>query len=222
MPKAPASAEVIEAIRERILTEALFIINQDGYANLSMRKLALRLGVTAKTIYNYYSNKDELYLMVLIKGFQELAEQFCTAYQSSENPVEKMRAAVTTYVRWGIENKHSYNIMFSMDTPKYADYVGTRMEEVADRQNKVALKIAEIGTAILTEVAAYNASISTDEIPVRLLHLWSTLHGMVSLSISRVTLEVWDLRGTIDRILEEVLLPFTGGTTAEKRAPAAD
>lgn len=222
MPKAPASAEVVEAIRERILTEALFIINQDGYANLSMRKLALRLGVTAKTIYNYYSNKDELYLMVLIKGFQELSEQFRTAYLSSDNPVEKMRAAVTAYVRWGIENKHFYNIMFSMDTPKYADYVGTGMEGIADRQNKVALKIAETGTAILTEVAAFNASISADEIPVRLLHLWSTLHGMVSLSISRVTLEVWDLQGTIDHILEEVLLPFTGETTAGKRDPAAD
>ena len=209
MPKAPAGPEVVEAIRERILKEALFIINKDGYANLSMRKLALRLGFTAKTIYNYYSNKDELYLMVLIKGFQELTEQFRAAYLSSENPVEKMRSAVHAYVRWGIENKHYYNIMFSMDTPKYTDYVGTKMEGVADLQNRIALQVAEIGTAILTEVALYNGSISTDEVPYRLLHVWSTLHGMVSLYISRVTLEVWDLQGAIDRILEEVLRPFT-------------
>jgi AcrR family transcriptional regulator len=209
MPKAPAGPEVVEAIRERILKEALFIINKDGYANLSMRKLALRLGFTAKTIYNYYSNKDELYLMVLIKGFQELTEQFRAAYLSSENPVEKMRSAVHAYVRWGIENKHYYNIMFSMDTPKYTDYVGTKMEGVADQQNRIALQVAEIGTAILTEIALYNGSISTDEVPYRLLHVWSTLHGMVSLYISRVTLEVWDLQGAIDRILEEALRPFT-------------
>jgi AcrR family transcriptional regulator len=209
MPKAPAGPQVVEAIRERILKEALFIINKDGYANLSMRKLALRLGFTAKTIYNYYSNKDELYLMVLIKGFQELTEQFRAAYLSSENPVEKMRSAVHAYVRWGIENKHYYNIMFSMDTPKYTDYVGTKMEGVADQQNRIALQVAEIGTTILTEVALYNGSISTDEVPYRLLHVWSTLHGMVSLYISRVTLEVWDLQGAIDRILEEALRPFT-------------
>jgi AcrR family transcriptional regulator len=209
MPKAPAGPEVVEAIRERILKEALFIINKDGYANLSMRKLALRLGFTAKTIYNYYSNKDELYLMVLIKGFQELTEQFRAAYLSSENPVEKMRSAVHAYVHWGIENKHYYNIMFSMDTPKYADYVGTKMEGIADQQNRIALQVAEIGTAILTEVALFNGRISPDEVPYRLLHVWSTLHGMVSLYISRVTLEVWDLQGAIDRILEEVLRPFT-------------
>ena len=209
MPKAPAPPEVVEAVRERILKEALFIINQNGYANLSMRKLARRLGFTAKTIYNYYSNKDELYLMALIKGFQELAEQFHAAYLSSDNPVEKMRSAVHAYVRWGIENKHYYNIMFSMDTPKYADYVGTKMEPVADRQNRIALEVAKIGTSILTEVASYNKSISPHEIPHRLLHIWSTLHGMVSLHISRVTLEVGDVREAVDWILEEVLRPFT-------------
>lgn len=208
MPKPPATPEAVEAVRERILGEALFIINQDGYAHLSMRKLATRLGVTAKTIYNYYSNKDELYLMALTKGFQSLAVEFRAAYGSSENPVEKMHAAVHAYVRWGIGNKHYYNIMFSMDTPKYADYVGTRMEELAARQNKVALEIAQIGTSIMSELAAYNGSISPDEIPFRLLHVWSTLHGMVSLYISRVTLEVGNLQEVMDRILDEVQRPF--------------
>lgn len=208
MPKRPATPQVIEAMRGRILTEALFIINEEGYANLSMRKLARRLGVTAKTIYNYYSNKDELYLMALIEGFQGLTEQFRMAYRSSENPVEKLRTALHAYVHWGIEHRHSYNIMFSMDTPKYTDYVGTAMEPVAERQNRIALQVADIGMTILAEVASYNGSITAEDVPYRLLHLWSTLHGMVSLYISRVTLEVWDLRGSMDRILEDVIRPF--------------
>ncbi len=209
MPKPPAPPQVVEAMRERILSEALSIINHEGYASLSMRKLARRLGVTAKTIYNYYANKDEIYLMALIDAFGDLTERFRQACRSSDNPVEKLRAAMHAYVYWGIEHRHSYNIMFSMDTPKYSDYVGTAMEAVAERQNRVALQVAEIGTAILTEVASYNGSIAKDEVPYRLLHLWSTLHGMVSLYISRVTLEVWDLRGAMDRILQDVLRPYT-------------
>lgn len=208
MPKAPASPEVVEAVRERILKEALSIINQEGYASLSMRKLAQRLGVTAKTIYNYYSNKDELYLMVLIKGFTELTEEFRTAYRSSKDPLQKLRAAMHAYVRWGIANKHYYNIMFSMDTPKYSDYVGTAMERLAARQNRVALEIPKIGMAILNEVASLTRSISADEAPFRLLQIWTTLHGIVSLSISRVTLEVWDFPGAIEQILAEALRPF--------------
>lgn len=208
MPKAPATPEVVEAVRERILNEALFIINQEGYTNLSMRKLASRLGFTAKTIYNYYSNKDELYLMVLIKGFTELTEAFRAAYASSVDPLRKLAAAVHAYVRWGIANKHYYNIMFSMDTPKYSDYRGTAMEPVAERQNRIALEIARIGMDILQEVAADIGSITVAEVPFRLLCLWSTLHGIVSLQISRVTLEVWDFQGAIEQILDEALRPF--------------
>lgn len=209
MPKPPASPEAVEAVRERILAETLSIINQDGYADLSMRKLARRLGFSAKTIYNYYSNKDELYLMALIKGFQELSEEFRAAYESSENPVEKLRAVVRAYVRWGIENRHYYNIMFSMNTPKYADYVGTRMEETADRQNRVALELARIGSSVLREVASYNRSVEPGDTTFHLLHIWSTLHGLVSLYISRVTLEVGNLQEVMDRVLEEVLRPYT-------------
>jgi AcrR family transcriptional regulator len=209
MPKAPAPPEVVEATRERILREALFIINEEGYASLSMRKLARRLGFTAKTIYNYYSNKDELYLMALMEGFQKLTQEFRKAYLSSDNPVEKMRAAAAAYVRWGMENRHYYNIMFSMDTPKYADYVGTKMEEVAERQNRIALEVYHLASTILAEIASRNDSIKVDEIPYRLLHIWSTVHGLVSLYISRVTLEVGNLQDAIDYILDEVLQPFS-------------
>lgn len=208
MPKAPATPEVVEAVRERILNEALAIINVEGYAGLSMRKLAKRLGFTAKTIYNYYSNKDELYLMVLIKGFSDLVQEFRAACRSSADPLAKLSTAMHAYVRWGISNKHYYNIMFSMDTPKYRDYRGTAMEKVADRQNRIALEIAQIGTDILKEVAGKIHSITEDEIPYRLMQLWTILHGVVSLSISRVTLEVWDFKGTIEPMLKEALRPF--------------
>lgn len=208
MPKIPATPEAITATRERILKEALFIINEEGYANLSMRKLAKRLGFTAKTIYNYYSNKDELYLMVLIKGFTDLAEEFRRVDRMSGDPLKKFRAAVHAYVKWGIENKHYYNIMFSMDTPKYSDYRGTAMEPIAERQNSVALGIPEIAVSILNAVAEKTGRFSRRDVPFHLLQIWSTLHGMVSLYISRVTLEVRNIDKAIDWILDEVVKPY--------------
>jgi hypothetical protein len=146
--------------------------------------------------------------MVLIKGFTELAEEFGNAYKSSDDPIQKLRAILHAYVNWGIANKHYYNIMFSMDTPKYSDYRGTAMELVAERQNLIALEISEIGKKILAEVAQQKKSITVEEVPYRLLYLWSILHGMVSLYISRVTLEVWDLKGAMERILDDIIRPY--------------
>ena len=60
MPKTPMTKEEIENTRGRILDTALNIIIEEGFNNLSVRKIASRLGVTATTIYNYYTNKDEI------------------------------------------------------------------------------------------------------------------------------------------------------------------
>jgi len=60
MPRTPRKPEEIEEEKQRILDEALNIIAESGYSGLTMRGLGQRLGMAAKTIYNYFQNKDEV------------------------------------------------------------------------------------------------------------------------------------------------------------------
>lgn len=46
--------------RERVLHAALVLADSGGIAALSMRKLALELGVEAMSLYNHVANKDEI------------------------------------------------------------------------------------------------------------------------------------------------------------------
>lgn len=46
--------------RDRIRETALTMIDRDGLAELSMRKLAAALGVRAASLYGHYPNKDDL------------------------------------------------------------------------------------------------------------------------------------------------------------------
>ncbi|MQY25612.1 TetR/AcrR family transcriptional regulator [Nocardia aurantia] len=46
--------------RERIRDAALELIDRDGLPELSMRKLATELGVSAASLYGHYPNKDDL------------------------------------------------------------------------------------------------------------------------------------------------------------------
>ncbi|MGW5575315.1 TetR/AcrR family transcriptional regulator [Nocardia thailandica] len=46
--------------RDRIRETALAMIDRDGLAELSMRKLAAKLGVQAASLYGHYPNKDDL------------------------------------------------------------------------------------------------------------------------------------------------------------------
>ncbi|MGW4483296.1 TetR/AcrR family transcriptional regulator C-terminal domain-containing protein [Amycolatopsis sp. NPDC004368] len=46
--------------REKVLDEALALVDADGMGALSMRKLAARLGVEAMSLYNHVKNKGDL------------------------------------------------------------------------------------------------------------------------------------------------------------------
>lgn len=69
MPKKPFTPEEIVAQRQRIMDSASSVMAEVGFHHLSMRKLASQLGMTASNIYNYFPNKESLFLHTRRRGF---------------------------------------------------------------------------------------------------------------------------------------------------------
>ncbi len=208
MPKVPASPREVETIRENMILEAVSLINEAGFPSFSMRRLGDRLGIAAKTIYNYFSDKDELYLKILTHGFDKLMLEMTEASAAHKNPYRQLSAMAHAYVNFGLKNPHHYNILFSLDVPKFIDYVGTKHEELADHQNRSALRVAELTRIVLTEVIKKNRKLKVRDTDFLLMQVWSTLHGIISLFNSRVTLEVGEFEGIIDQLVEDALVKF--------------
>ena len=190
MPKPIRSPEEIETVKNNILTTALKLMCDDGFEALSMRKLAARLEMTAANIYNYYENKDDLYLAIQTRGFQMLVDRFSEIYDSDQSTREKLYVMMHAYLKFGVEYPDYYEIMFSRNTPKYADYKGTPMEPTAFIEKQTALKVSEITARIIMELYDGNDAIPENEALYRTIVVWSTLHGVVNLFNSRVLQEV--------------------------------
>jgi len=209
MPKTARNPEDIEAAKERILDTALDIMCEDGFQYLSMRNLAARLGMTAANIYNYYSNTDELYLPIQTRGFELLYDQFSDICNSFNNPMDRLRGMIKAYLAFGISNADYYDIMFTRNTPKYTDYVGTKMEPVALFEKQTALKVADITTKVIAQIVEVNHCLPLDDARYRTIQLWTALHGIVSLYNSRVLQEVDEHTDeVIERIVEDLMLHF--------------
>ncbi len=56
----PDTIQPIPLSRERVLQAALRLVDEGGIEALSMRKLALDLGVQAMSLYNHVANKDDI------------------------------------------------------------------------------------------------------------------------------------------------------------------
>lgn len=217
MPKAMRSTEEVETVKNTILSTALKLMCEDGFDALSMRKLAARLKMTAANIYNYYENKDDLYLAIQTEGFQMLVDRFQEIYGSDKSTREKLYAMMQAYLQFGMEYPDYYEIMFSRNTPKYADYKGTAMEPAATVEKQTALKVADITCRAINDLnESENSAAGNDDALYRTIILWSTLHGVVNLLNSRVLQEVVETNDIlIQRLFYDLMKLVTNRQIAE-------
>lgn len=201
--KAPRDPEKIEQVRTKILDRALDIIISGGLDALTMRKLASRTGMTAPNIYNYFSGKDEIYLSIVIRGFEMLHAALRAQYERHDDKTARARKMIDAYMRFGIQHPQYYDIMFTRPTPKYNDYLGTPFQPLSETEYKLSMDIA----AIAGEVAADLSGRSTDDPVVlrRVIQIWSLLHGMITLHNSGVVDYVAD---STDRIYQTIIDEF--------------
>ncbi len=194
MPKAPRSLEEIEAVREKIIATALSLIIDEGFSNLSMRKIAARLGITATTIYNYVASKDELNLMIRMKGFEILYRSMAQSpgEKTPENDlIARLAAMIRAYATFGITWPDYYDLMFSLPTPKYTDYIGTDIEETARLEKETSLRsFAIVKNEIDTYTASRGLTVDEETVSYLIIKIWSDLHGIISIFNSRVLYEV--------------------------------
>ncbi len=191
MPKAPMSQEEVEKFRDRILDIALDIILKQGFDSLSIRKIASRLGVTATTIYNYYTSKDELNLMIRVRGFQTLYAMLEKEFDRSSDKIEaQFEAMIRAYVEFGRTYPGYYDLMFNLHTPKYLDYVGTKMEATARFEKQTALQCFDLFVKPIGEYLGAGNGQNADLIRHTVIQYWSDLHGLITLYNSRLFHEV--------------------------------
>lgn len=208
VPRLPRNSEEIEKVRENILNHALDIIGTEGYDNLTMRSLGERLGFAAKTVYNYYSSKEEIYLRVLTRGFETLNIQAGEAIKGVDDPIERLRILSKVYLDFGINNANYYNIMFNWDVPKFTDYVGTILEPIAREERDEAFAFAKVAEQTVGEILQ-DEKVSEEEITFQVIKLWSGLHGIVSLYNSHGIHEyASDVIRFMNRIAEDLLADF--------------
>ena len=206
MPRVARNKKEIDEVRKKILENALDIISTKGYDGLTMRELGSSLGCAAKTIYNYYNCKEDIYLRILTRGFETLNARADEAIKGIANPSERLRILCNTYIGFGLENVHYYNVMFSWDVPKYTNYIGTFFESAARDEKEIAMHYAVVSEAAISEVLAKRGNCTKTEIAYHLVLMWSQLHGFVTLHNSSSFREYYpNTLGFQKRIVEELI-----------------
>ena len=112
MPKKPFTAEEIAAQRERIMDSASSVMADVGFHHLSMRKLASQLGMTASNIYNYFPNKESLFINTRRRCFDLVFADINEQMAGASNPAQSLFTFARQLIHFAQRYPGYYQLMF--------------------------------------------------------------------------------------------------------------
>ncbi len=86
--------------RERILSAVAQATAELGYAEMSVEAIIVRAGVSRRTFYEHFKNKEDAFLAAYDAGVHQLARQIRRAYLTETTVRERLRAGIGAYVQF--------------------------------------------------------------------------------------------------------------------------
>jgi AcrR family transcriptional regulator len=85
---------VSEAQRTRLLDATFAVVAQQGYRRMTVRRVCGRAGVSNKTFYDLFSDREDCFLAAFDQGIEELAAAVLPAYRGEREWVASIRAGL--------------------------------------------------------------------------------------------------------------------------------
>ena len=119
----PRKAVENELSRQRILEVAREQFVQYGYRDVSMRGIAKELGYSPGSLYYHFREKADLFSEITAEDFLQLDRLLEEAVRTSPNPGrDRLELIFLSFIRFGLENKMSFELMFLIQEPGLEGY----------------------------------------------------------------------------------------------------
>ncbi len=184
------------ALRQEILAAARELFAKEGYESVSMRKIAERIEYSPTTIYLYFRDKEELIRQICEETFALLTRKLEKVIAAEANPIAKLKAGLRAYVDFGIKHPDHYRVSLMMPN---AHQTGKPFEL------EPGAKAFEILVNGVAECVKAGCFIQSDVMAIAQA-LWSTVHGLTSLQVSKGDCFPWvDRNLLIDLTINSVI-----------------
>ena len=94
---------------DKILDTAFAMTREEGFANVTARKVAAKAGCSTQPIFRVYKNMDELWAAVYDRAVGFFADYFSLFPRTGKKPFSNLGMA---YVAFAREEKHLFELLF--------------------------------------------------------------------------------------------------------------
>ena len=103
-----------QATRRAILDAARDLFVSQGYANVSLRRIAERIEYSPAAIYSYFPSKDDIFFALADEGFALLRDTSRSAEPAPEllAPLDRLHESLSRLYRFSCEHRQYFALMF--------------------------------------------------------------------------------------------------------------
>lgn len=146
--------------RERLINAAVEAFAEKGFTATTTRDIASRAGMSPAAVYVHHDTKESLLFTVSLEGHRGSLAVITAAAESSDDPVERLRAMVYDFSLWHADNSRVGRIVqyeFDALTPEHRAEIAvfrrgiekTMQDALADGVDKGVLDVDDIpGTSL--------------------------------------------------------------------------
>jgi AcrR family transcriptional regulator len=133
-----------EARMEQTLRVAHALFAERGYGPVTMDEVAAAVGVTKPLLYNYFGNKERLYLACMEPGGDALVSAVVGAVERTSTPQDALRAGIHAFFAFVDQDRSSWRVLFDETLPTEGG--------IARRVGEYRTRIAElVAQALLSQ-----------------------------------------------------------------------
>lgn len=112
---------------EQMLDSAHQLFAERGYAAVTMDEIAAAVGITKPLIYNYFGNKEQLYIRCMERSGDALVESISAAVAAADEPASSFEAGVRAFFDFLDTDRAAWAVLFDETLP----HGGEVMERVS-------------------------------------------------------------------------------------------
>lgn len=128
--------------KDRIFSAAKVVVGREGIANLTIRKVAARAGVSPMALYRHFADKDALLSALVEDGLA--AWENVVRSLTAQDPMEWLDELTEAYMDFALEQPHRFDAAFFLPAPNARQYPG---DFAAGRSPVIAMIMVRIDQA---------------------------------------------------------------------------
>jgi AcrR family transcriptional regulator len=110
----------VHMTRDRIFSAAKAVLDRDGIAGLTVRKVASRAGVSPMAMYRHFADKDTLLNALVEDGFA--AWEKIVRSLRAQDPMEWLEELIEAFMEFALTQPHRFDAAFFLPAPNARQY----------------------------------------------------------------------------------------------------